>query len=183
MKLALLLSLLAGGGAAPPPVDAIRGQLAEARARAAVAGERVFKSRLVVWFRGDVSGEVQAKELTVTVDGDAVFVGEPPLRGSETSRVFDMWVPAGRHSVGASLLMEDWREKGARPRGMELTVAGSWEIATQKERVTVVLVRLTADGSIPAGESEEAGEAKGDFDARVRAKWKMRPLAEAEESP
>ena len=55
--------------------------------------------------------------------------------------------------------------------------------ATARERATVVTVTLRADGTIPPLEKEEAGEARGDFEGRVKGRWRMVPLAEADREP
>lgn len=188
----LLLLLLAATPPAPdsalPPAPALGGEPAaiaaavgEARGRAALIGERLFRARLVVWLKLDVDDDVVPSELLLLLDGDPVFAGEAPHRGAGYVKIYDGWVPPGRHTLATRLSLAGAREGAG--RALLFEAAGGTTVVAARERATVVRFDAEAEAELPSAGDEASGRAEGDYEASVRGRFELVPLAEGDEAP
>jgi hypothetical protein len=144
-------------------VGALMEDLVAARAKAAILGKALFKTRVIVRVQNLAGTDAVLGRLVVSLDGAAVFRGDgSALQGEEAKQVFEGFVAPGPHTLTVEF---EQRARGDDAFGYSLRQ--SYRVSAPREKESDLLVILDDDSSM-AEDFPDDGEGEYDVRARLR---------------
>lgn len=146
---------------------AIRDELFRSRAKAAVLGEALLKTQLVVMFRYEAGRAWPLKKITLKLDERPVYSGDS-VNGSDWAKIFETTAAAGRHVLTVRI-----EANGVGEDRISYATEDSFgfDLADNKLSRVELVVDETGSGPAPLAKKKQ-----GSFDVRVSAKVKALEL-------
>ncbi len=143
--------------------------LVAARARAAVLGKALFKTRIALRVQNLAAPDPVLAKLVLSLDGAPVYHGDSStLTGDDVRAVFEGFAAPGPHVLSVEV---EQRAQGNAAYGYTLRETYRFEATREKEtELTLVL----DDDSNLASDFPDDGE--GRYDVRTKLRVKTRPL-------
>jgi hypothetical protein len=139
---------------------AIRDELFRSRAKAAVLGEALLKTHLVVMFRYEAGRAWPLKKVSLKLDERPVYAGESST-GAEYQKIFETVAAPGRHVLSVRA-----EAGGVGEERITYAAEGSFGFDLADDKTTKVELTVDESGSGPGTISKKKS---GTFDLRVRA--------------
>lgn len=159
-----------------PKLLALRGELTTlmddlvaARARAAVLGKTLFKTRVVVRLQNLAGSDPVLAKVVLSLDGAPVFRGDASvLTSDEARRVFEGFAAPGPHVLAVEV---EQNARGSAAYGY--TLRESYRFEAPREKETELTLVLDDDSDLA---SEFPDEGEGEYDVRTRLRVQARAL-------
>ncbi len=141
----------------------IRDELFRSRAKAAVLGEALLKTQVVVTFRYEAGRAWPLKKLTLRLDERPVFSADS-VAGNEPQKIFETIATPGRHSLTARV-----EASGTGEDRIGYSTENTFSFDLADGRLTKVELVVDENGS---GAGPFVKKKEGSFDLRVKANVK-----------
>ena len=142
---------------------AIRDELFRSRAKAAVLGEALLKTQLVIAFRYEAGRAWPLRKITLRLDDRPVYSAES-VTGNDMQKVFETVAASGRHVITARV-----EATGAGEERISYATENSFGFDAADGKITRVELSVDETGSGPAALAKKK---EGSFDVRVKANVK-----------
>ncbi len=142
---------------------AIRDELFRSRAKAAVVGEALLKTRLEVTFKYEAGRAWPLRKVTLRLDDRPVY-GAESVTGTDALKVFETVAAAGQHVLTARV-----EAVGTGEERISYAAESSFGIDLADGKLTRVELAFDENGSGPA---PLAKKREGSFDVRIKANVK-----------
>jgi hypothetical protein len=143
--------------------SAIRDELFRSRAKAAVLGEALFKTKLEVNFRYAAGRAWPLKKVSLRLDERPVYSGES-ANGDTAQKIFETVAAPGRHVLTARV-----EASGVGEDRVSYATEDSFGFEIADDKVTRVELTVDETGS---GAGPFAKKKEGTFDVRIKANVK-----------
>jgi hypothetical protein len=143
--------------------SAIRDELFRSRAKAAVLGEALFKTKLEVSFKYAASRAWPLKKVSLRLDERPVYSGET-ANGDTPQKIFETVAAPGRHVLTARI-----EASGVGEDRVSYTTEDSFGFEIADDKITRVDLTVDETGS---GAGPFAKKKEGTFDLRIKANVK-----------
>jgi hypothetical protein len=150
-------------------VTTLMDDLATARAKAAVLGKTLFKTRIVVRAQNLAGSDLRLNRLLVLLDGAPVFRGDgSALTGDEARQLFEGFAAPGPH-----VLTFECEQRMRDDDAYGYTLRESYRVKVPRDRETDLLLVLDDDSS----DAEDLAEdSEGEYDVRTRLRQTTREV-------
>jgi hypothetical protein len=141
--------------------------MVQARARAALLGKTLFKTRLRLNVQNLAAPEPVLVRVVLTLDGAPVFRGDgTALRGDDPRQVFEGFVSPGPHVLTVEL-----EQRSQRDGTYGYTLHDSYRFQALREHESDLTLVVDDDSNLA---SDFADDAKGEYDVRVKLRVRTR---------
>ena len=148
-------------------VSTLMDDLVSARAKAAILGKVLFKTRIVVRVQNLAGPDPVLTSVVLKLDGAPVFRGEGgALHDDEAHKVFESFVAPGPHVLSVEV-----EQRARDDAAYGYTLRESYRITAPREKETELTVVLDDDSTL-AEDFPDDGE--GEYDVRTRLRQKTR---------
>ncbi len=147
--------------------SAIRDELFRSRAKAAVLGEALLKTQLLVTFRYEAGRAWPLKKITLRLDERPVYSADS-VTGNEAQKIFETVAAPGRHVLTARV-----EASGTGEERISYATENSFGFDLSDGKLTRVELDVDETGS---GAGPFVKKKEGSFDLRVRANVKSMEL-------
>lgn len=148
-----------------------RDELLAIEARLALLAEKLYGSRLVVHYRGELDTPFSLSAVELYLDSALAYRQE--FERSPTSqalKLFDAYLPPGRHAVEVRIWAKGPDETGG--EALPAYTAGAGLAVHLREKgATKVLFEAEQDGDPPDAEALREDELEGSWDVDIRASF------------
>ncbi len=147
-----------------------RDELLAAEARLALLAEKIFGSRLVVHYRGELDRPFRLAAVQMRLDGALAYFEEFERAPTvQALKLFDGYLPPGRHPVEVRVLARGPDDPGD---GLPGYRAGSGMAVHLREGATTrVEFEAEQDGDAPGREDLRGDEPEGSWDVDIQASF------------
>jgi hypothetical protein len=141
--------------------------MVQARARAALLGKTLFKTRLRLNVQNLAAPDPVLVRVVLTLDGAPVFRGDgSALRGDDSRQVFEGFVSPGPHVLTVEL-----EQRSQRDGTYGYTLHDSYRFQALREHESDLTLVVDDDSNLA---SDFADDAKGEYDVRVKLRVRTR---------
>lgn len=146
--------------------------MVEARARAALLGKTLFKTRLALRIQNLAAPDPVLASLTLKLDGAPVFRGDgSALRGEDARQVFEGFIAPGPHVLSVEL-----EQRSQSDGAYGYTLHDSYRFSALREKHSELTLILDDDSDLA---KEFPGDGEGEYD--IHLKLRVRTLAPGKE--
>ncbi len=168
---------------APPPVDeakleearAVREDLSgvmdalvSARARAALLGKSLFKTRIRVLLENEAADDQALGKVALFLDGNPIFRGEGSALNPEGAKLFEGYAAPGPH-----VLTVEIEQRARADEGYSYTQTSALRFTVLREKLTALKLVLDDDSDIAEDFKDDQ---EGEYDVRLRLEVEALPL-------
>ena len=148
-------------------VNQLIDDMVQARARAALLGKTLFKTRLRLNVQNLAAPDPVLVRVVLTLDGAPVFRGDgSALRGDDSRQVFEGFVAPGPHVLTVEL-----EQRSQRDGSYGYTLHDSYRFQALREHESDLTLVVDDDSNLA---QDFADDAKGEYDVRVKLRVRTR---------
>jgi hypothetical protein len=142
--------------------------MVQARARAALLGKTLFKTRVALFVQNLAAPDPVLVKISLTLDGAPIFRGDgSALRGDEARQVFEGFVAPGPHVLTAEL-----EQRSQRDAAYGYTLHDSYKFQAPRDKQSELTLQLDDDSDLKT----DKDTVRGEYDVRVKLRVRTKDL-------
>jgi hypothetical protein len=142
--------------------------LVSARARAALLGKSLFKTRIRVLLENDAADDQALGKVALFLDGNPIFRGEGSALNPEGAKLFEGYAAPGPH-----VLTVEVEQRARADDGYSYTQTSALRFTVLREKLTALKLVLDDDSDIAEDFKDDE---EGEYDVRLRLEVEALPL-------
>lgn len=147
---------------------AVMDSLVSARARAALLGKSLFKTRVRVQLVNDAAGDQRLGKVALALDGNPIFRGDGSALNPEGAKLFEGYAAPGPH-----VLTVEIEQRARADESYRYSQTSSLRFVVPRGTLTDLKLVLDDDSDIA---EDFADDGEGEYDVRLRLVVEARPL-------
>lgn len=142
--------------------------MVQARARAALLGKTLFKTRVALFVQNLAAPDPVLVRISLTLDGAPIFRGDgSALRGDEARQVFEGFVAPGPHVLTAEL-----EQRSQRDAAYGYTLHDSYKFQAPRDKQSELTLQLDDDSDLES----DKDTVRGEYDVRIKLRVRTKDL-------